>query len=157
MLQKLSNRDLIRLDERSLKMLMLAYLSMSELFLPFSELEANRGYCDLILTLNRRVEANFSFLIELKYVKAEGRKEEALRTEVEACFQEGEAQLRSYLQNERLCTLRGPQGWKAFTVVQVGTRAILYRELGQPTTTLRWDPARPRRAAVKTRKKSKKS
>lgn len=151
-LQKLSNRDLIRLDERGLKMLMLAYLSLSEQFLPFSELEIHRGYSDLILMLNRRFPARYSFLIELKYVKDEGRSEQALREAAEACFVEGEAQLSSYLKDERLRAIEGPAGWRAFTIVQVGTRAILYRQPGQETVALRWDKRRKQPKATEGKK-----
>lgn len=144
-LQKLSNRDLIRLDERGLKMLLLAYLSMSEQFLPFSEMELHRGYSDLILILNRRFASRYSFLIELKYVKDEGRDDRALRAAAQGCFVEGEAQLQSYLQDQRLKAVEGPAGWKAFTVVQIGTRALLCREIGKETQTLRWERRRPTR------------
>ena len=68
-----ANRDLIRLDERGLKMLMLSYLSMSEMFLAISEQELARGYSDLILTLNRRYDARYSFLVELTALQGRSR------------------------------------------------------------------------------------
>jgi hypothetical protein len=158
--QKLSNRDLIRLDERGLKMLLLAYLSMSEVYLPYSEQECSRGYADLILIADRRYDTRFSFLIELKYLKDEGRSDAALRAGVEACFATAEEQLRGYLSDPRLEGVRARDGWRAYSVVQVGTRAILYRQLGQPTQELRWDrrpaPRKPRAGAGKGRHQAKK-
>lgn len=157
-LQRLSNRDLIRLDERGLKMLMLSYLSLSEVFLAVSEQELARGYSDLILMPGRRHGARYGFLIELKYVKDEGRADRALRAAAEVCFTEAEEQLRRYLEDPRLAQVAGPEGWKAYAVVQVGTRAMLYRELGGETITLRWDAARPhrkKRAPAQTKTKTK--
>jgi hypothetical protein len=149
-IRHLSNRDLIRLDERGLKVLVLGYLGLVDVFHPFSEMEMGRGYGDLVLLLNRRYQtARYSFLIELKYVKeTEGppaqertrrkgarRKKgaAALRKEVEAQFTEAEAQLRRYLKDPRLQGLAGPGGWKAASMVQVGTSALYYRLLDQPT------------------------
>lgn len=163
-IQQLSNRDLIRMDEKTLKVLMLGYLGLTDVFYPFSELELCRGYGDLVLVLNRKYrEARFSYLVELKYLKVtseaepqpqvatprsravapRGKQAKARRAarkskarlaqELEACFQQGEAQLARYQAEPRLAALAGPSGWKAITLVQVGTEALYHREPGQPT------------------------
>jgi hypothetical protein len=70
----------------------------------------------------------------------------------EARFIEAEEQLRRYLLDERLAGVRGPAGWTAYSVVQIGTEAMLCRELDQPTTVLRWDR---RRAAPQKKRRGR--
>ena len=125
--RRLSNRDLVRLDERGMKFVLLAYLSLSDLFYPFSEFELNGGYSDLVLTLNRRYPgARYSWLLELKYLKVR----EATEARVREALAEADGQLRAYLADERLAGVAGPGGWKAVSLVFVGTEALYVRELG---------------------------
>jgi hypothetical protein len=65
------------------------------------------------------------------------RKKDQAVQQVEALFAEAEEQLRRYLAEPRLEAVQGPGGWKAYSVVQVGTKGLFYRELGQPTIRLR--------------------
>jgi hypothetical protein len=141
-LSKLSNRDLIRMDERSLKMLILSYAGMAEVFQAFSEMELGRGYGDVILVLDRRYPlAKYSYLLELKYLgeTAEGtapgrrRKKPAaqLRKEVMAALTEADQQLSRYLGDPRLSAVKGSGGWKAVAVVLHGTSDLYYREHGK--------------------------
>jgi hypothetical protein len=156
-IRQLSNRDLIRMDEKALKVLMLGYLGLTDVFYPFTEMEMGRGYGDLVLVLNRKyTDARFSYLVELKYLKetveagpvpaprGKGRPPAKARRpahksaarlskEVEKSFLEAEAQLLRYQADPRLQGLAGPGGWKAVTLVQVGTEALYHREPGQPT------------------------
>src|SRR5262249_23396425 len=124
-IRHLSNRDLIRMDEKALKVLMLGYLGLTDVFHPFTEKEIGRGYGDLVLVLNRKyTEARYSYLVELKYVKEtvtqaskpEGKKGAAQRRparkkaahvpgEVARSFAEGEAQLMRYRADPRLLGL----------------------------------------------------
>jgi hypothetical protein len=136
-LSRISNRDLIRMDEKSVKLLMLGYLSLSHVFFPFSEFEVERGYSDLILTLNRSFsDASYSFLIELKYVKPGSHqkggtsRKSGLLSRVEASMREADRQIDAYLADPRLAGIEGPRGWKAVAVVFAGTQAIYFRERG---------------------------
>lgn len=150
-LRKLSNRDLIKMDERALKMLILAYAGMADVFQAFSEMELGRGYGDVILVLDRRYpKAQYSYLLELKHLKetVEGgpkaakqprpKKKTATQREreVTAALTEAEAQLGRYLSDPRLIAVAGPAGWKAVAVVQFGAAALYYRELGQKQAQL---------------------
>ena len=118
-IRKLSNRDMIRLDEKTMKVILLAYLSLSEVFFAWSEVELGFGYGDLVLVPNRsRPEAKVGFLIELKYLKA-GATEEM----VTARLDEAEAQLGRYLAEDRLQAITPPGGLRAVSVAFVGTEA----------------------------------
>lgn len=126
-IRKLSNRDLIRLDEKSMKVILLAYLSLSEVFFAWSEVELGFGYGDLVLIPNRsRPSARVGFVIELEYLKA-GSTEKA----VTARLDEADEQLRRYLAEDRLQALAPPGGWRAVSVAFVGTEACRMRPLGE--------------------------
>jgi hypothetical protein len=125
-LRKLSNRDLIRLDEKTMKVVLLSYLSLSEVFFAWSEVELSFGYGDLVLLPNRsRPEAQVGFVVELKYLKTG-----ATVDEVKARLDEADAQLRRYLADARLAAIRPRKGWKAVSVAFVATEACWLRELG---------------------------
>ncbi len=125
-LRKLSNRDLIRLDEKTMKVLLLAYLSLSEVFVVWSEMELSFGYSDLVLVPNRsQPAAQVGFVIELKYLKTG-----ATEDDVAARLDEADAQLRRYLADPRLAAIVPPKGWKAVSVAFVATEACWVRELG---------------------------
>ena len=124
--RKLSNRDLIRLDEKTMKVVLLAYLSLVEVFFAWSEMELSFGYSDLVLVPNRsQPAAQVGFVIELKYLKSG-----ATEAEVTARLDEADAQLRRYLADPRLAAIVPPRGWKAVSVAFVATEACWLRELG---------------------------
>jgi len=68
----LSNRDYLRMDEQTLKMIFLTLFFDDRRYAVFSELETERGYADLCLLLRsgQRSEGGslFDLLFELKYV-----------------------------------------------------------------------------------------
>jgi len=125
-LRKLSNRDLIRLDEKTMKVVLLSYLSLSEVFFAWSEVELSFGYSDLVLVPSRsQPAARFGFLIELKYLKTG-----ATDAEVTGRLDEADAQLRRYLAAPALAAIEPSKGFKAVSVAFVGTEACWLRELG---------------------------
>lgn len=109
LLQKIvTNRDLIRFTEANLKMLMLPILSFSDIYKIDSEIEINRKYLDLLLTLQPEYKGNYSFLFELKYVKqAESDKYEDYKAN-------GIEQLQNYL---NLKNLTKNKNLKAFLII----------------------------------------
>jgi len=124
--RKLSNRDLIRLDEKTMKVVLLAYLSLSEVFFAWSEVELGFGYSDLVLLPSRaHPSAQVGFVIELKYLKSG-----ATDDEVTARLDEADAQLRRYLADPKLAAVAPAKGWKAVSVAFVATEACVLRELG---------------------------
>ena len=131
-LRKLSNRDLIRLDEKTMKVLLLAYLSLSEVFFAWSEMGLSFGYSDVVLVPNRnQPAAQVGFVLELKYLKSG-----AGEGEVNARLDEADAQLRRYLADPKLAAVAPPKGWKALSIAFVGTEACWLRELGGEARSL---------------------
>ncbi len=123
-LRAFSNRDTRGLDEKTLKLLLMTYASLGRAFYPLSEKEFAQGYCDLFLAPSREVAgAHFSWLLELKYLKAG-----AKSAHVEAAFAEAEAQVARYASDPALLPiLLGDRTLKAGSLVFVGTKKILFR------------------------------
>jgi len=65
----LSNRDLIKLEEKHLKMILMSFLSITQAYIPYSELEMHKGYSDIVLVPDTRYEVKNSQIWELKYIK----------------------------------------------------------------------------------------
>ena len=155
-LQYLSRRDMIKLDERSVKFIALAFLGMVDLFIPFSEMEHVGGFSDLLLPVNQRKypDSSYSWLFEFKYLKVADSRASAAKKDrkgpakasskppkpsaaVERALDEAEAQLARYQADPRLCAFAGPKGWRSVAVACVGATALYFREPGQPTRSAR--------------------
>ncbi len=140
-LQAFSNRDMRGLDEKTIKLLLMTYASLGRIFYPLSEKELAQGYGDLFLGAARGIAgAKFSWLLELKYVKAN-----ASAREIEAAFSEAEAQVARYASDPALLPLLlGDRSLKAGMLVFAGAKKALFRP---------WDaeakPAAPKRAVAK--------
>ena len=88
--------------ERHLQGYFLAYLNMYQGYLTAPEVELNHGYCDFFLMPDklRQPDIAHSYIIELKYLKADATDEEAARQ-----WQEAEAQIRQYGQGSRVALM----------------------------------------------------
>ncbi len=88
--------------ERHLQGYFLAYLNMYQGYLTAPEVELNHGYCDFFLMPDklRQPDIAHSYIIELKYLKAD-----ATDAEAEAQWREAEAQIRQYGQGERVALM----------------------------------------------------
>ncbi len=66
----LSNRDLIRFDEKHMKLILLGYLNLSHLYRPQSERKTEHGYIDIFLEKSPGApEVVYEWLLEIKYLK----------------------------------------------------------------------------------------
>ena len=120
----MGNKDLRRFDERTIKLALLAFLSLSRLFHPLSEKEFAQGYCDLFLGPSPRYpNAKYAWLLELKYVP-----QAATPARIEEAFAEASAQVTRYAGDAELIPLltRG-QTLKAGALVFVGAKKVLFR------------------------------
>ncbi|MCK4260478.1 MAG: AAA family ATPase [Halanaerobiales bacterium] len=69
-LQKLSNRDLMRFNEKNLKIILRSLLAVAEVYNPISEREVENGYIDIYLEKDFRFQdIKYEWLWELKYLK----------------------------------------------------------------------------------------
>ncbi len=123
-LQAFSNRDMRGLDEKTIKLLLMTYVSLGRAYYPLSEREFAQGYGDLFLAVSRNVAgANFSWLLEFKYLKAG-----AKPAQIEAAFVQAEAQVSQYSTDPALLPhLLGDKQLKAGMLVFVGAKKVLFR------------------------------
>jgi hypothetical protein len=95
---KLSDHDLQHFDEKYIKVLLLAYLFMSKIYVPMSEYEAVPGRTDIYLQRSPLLpQVKHEWIFELKYCKTG-----AGETEIAAQQQKGKEQIEQYLDSHRL-------------------------------------------------------
>jgi hypothetical protein len=109
-LQLLSNRDALYLDEAHIKTVLLALLYQSPAYFIQSEREMDRKYPDILLLERSPYKVNYQHLIELKYSKkGDGDKGFAAKR------QEGIAQVQGYLQLPTVASLPKLSVWLLVT------------------------------------------
>ncbi len=74
-LEKLSNRDLQKFDEKYIRAVMLTLFNVDGVYLIETEYETEHGYIDILLTRDIRYDRwiNYEWLIEIKYLKEKER------------------------------------------------------------------------------------
>ncbi|MCL0100974.1 ATP-binding protein, partial [Peptococcaceae bacterium] len=96
-IKPLSNRNLIKFDEKYIKIIMLAYLTLTKQFHIISERETQEGYIDIYLEKDLRApDIKYEWAIELKYLK------ESERGKLDEVIQRGREQLKKYIQQRGL-------------------------------------------------------
>jgi hypothetical protein len=68
-LQKLSNRDYINFDEKYVKLIMLSYCMLSNVYLVKSEYEVDKGYIYIALLRREPIKPTYFAIFEVKYIK----------------------------------------------------------------------------------------
>jgi hypothetical protein len=122
-LQQLSKRDFIRFDEKYVKLVMLNYFYMSQLFFVKSEYEVQGGYIDIALLPRINVKAPNHAIIELKYIPKDNYTEKLLQEKIT----KAEAQLSRYATSEEL---RQVPNLLKFVVVFKGDECVYAKGLG---------------------------
>ncbi|KZL88608.1 ATP-binding protein [Clostridium magnum] len=109
-LNKLSNRDYIKFDEKYVKLIFLAYCFLSKIYLVKSEYEVDSGYIDIALLKQANMEPTYFAIFELKYItKAEYEKEgEKI---IEEKKKEAIEQLQKYKASQELMGLPNLKKW----------------------------------------------
>ncbi|MDR3308810.1 MAG: PD-(D/E)XK nuclease domain-containing protein, partial [Tannerella sp.] len=111
---KLSDYDLQRFDEKYIQILLLAYLFMSELYIPMSEYETVPGRADIFLQRHPLLpQVRYEWLLELKYCKVSDSSE----AEIIAKREEGLTQMNKYVNSHRM---EGRTDLKAAVIVFIG-------------------------------------
>jgi hypothetical protein len=97
LLKSLSNRDLQRFDEKYIKLVLLSYLKLTNVYQFISEREVENGYTDIFLEKGREVpQVEYEWLLELKYIK------ESDRNQLEQIRQEAVTQLQKYMASREM-------------------------------------------------------
>jgi len=122
MKESLALRDLIT-GEKAIQTFLNVYLSLSDLFIVHSEKEMNKGFADLLLApyTAKYPELNYSFLLELKYVKAGMSPEDPKLPQLVA---EAEKQLNDYSLDEKFSKTVGKTQLIKLVIVFSGHEAL---------------------------------
>jgi len=111
-LKKLSNRDVIKFDEKYLKVILFTYLTMTNVYKPISERETENGYIDIYLEKDIRMsDVKYEWLIELKYLKKSDEKD------IEKIIKEGQEQLIRYAKSKQF---KDKQNIKKALIIFIG-------------------------------------
>jgi Protein of unknown function (DUF1703)./Predicted AAA-ATPase. len=120
MLEDLSNRDLIKMDEKHIKMIILTLLGVDGTYFIQSEAENNNGY--VYILLERKIQfkniTKFQWLIELKYIK------ESERSTLEKVREEGFKQINNYEQSKLIREKFEKEDLKKVVIIVVGKKDI---------------------------------
>jgi hypothetical protein len=91
--KRLSGRDIIKFDEKYIKIMILYGLFQSNLYITVSELEVSSGYTDIYMQRNTAIpDIPYEWVWEIKYIK----KKDASRRVLKAKREEARIQLKKY-------------------------------------------------------------
>jgi len=117
---KLADIDLRHFDEKYIKILLLAYLFQSKIYVPMSEYETGSGYTDIFLQRNPQLpQVKYEWVLEIKYLKTTDEKK------LPQAQQEASEQLRRYIHAHRL---EGRDDLKTAIVVFIGKNKYVITE-----------------------------
>jgi hypothetical protein len=122
-------RDIIT-GERALQAFLNVYLGLSALYLVYSERELKKGYADLVLEpfLAQYPQLNYSYLIEIKYIKPLGKKRELTPEKLKTIKAEAESQLNRYGGDEKFQKVIGSTTLKKLVLIFFGHRLVYHGE-----------------------------
>lgn len=120
LLEDLSNRDLIQMDEKNVKMMFLTLLGVDSTYFIKSEDENNKGYVDLMLKRKIQLKeiTKFQWIIELKYIK------ESDRGILEKVKEQGLKQLQMYGESKMVQEELEKEGLNKVLIIVVGKKDI---------------------------------
>jgi hypothetical protein len=118
-LENLSNRDLIRFDEKYIKIIVLS-IFMNNVYIANSEYEVEDGFIDVLLSKNKAFEENikYEWMIELKYIK------EKYRNTLEEIKKQGLDQLKRYNNSSKLSSSYDTKHMKKLLIVVIGKKEV---------------------------------
>jgi hypothetical protein len=118
-LHNISNRDLIKFDEKYIKVILLS-IFMSNVYISNSEYEVEEGYIDVLLTKNKAFEDSikYEWIIELKYIK------EKDRNNLEEIRIQGLKQLDRYSSSKKLTSSYVLTYMKKLLIIVIGKKEV---------------------------------
>lgn len=121
-LDNLSNRDLIKFDEKYIKIILLS-IFMSNVYIANSEYEVEEGYIDVLLSKNKAFEESikYEWMIELKYIK------EKDKNSLEEVKKQGLEQLKRYSSSNKLSSSYNMNNMKELLIIVIGKKVIEWK------------------------------
>lgn len=121
-LDNLSNRDLIKFDEKYIKSILLS-IFMSNVYIANSEYEVEEGYIDILLSKNKAFEESikYEWMIELKYIK------EKDKNAFEEVNKQGLKQLEGYSSSRKLLSSYDLTNMKKLLIIVIGKKEVEWK------------------------------
>lgn len=121
-LDNLSNRDLIKFDEKYIKIILLS-IFMSNVYIANSEYEVEEGYIDILLSKNKAFEESikYEWMIELKYIK------EKDKNAFEEVNKQGLKQLEGYSSSRKLLSSYDLTNMKKLLIIVIGKKEVEWK------------------------------
>ncbi len=118
----LSNRDLIGMNEKNIKMILMTLFGVDGTYMVSSEDEVTEGYIDILLTSKKQFveHTNFEWMIELKYLK------ESEKERFEECKKEGLEQIIRYARSRSVKDSIDKKGLKEVLILVTGKNHVHY-------------------------------
>ncbi|MCP4135779.1 MAG: hypothetical protein GY754_32725 [bacterium] len=106
--------------EEGIKLFLLAYLNLTPLYRVHSEPEMNKGYADIWLERDSFVTemTRYSYLIELKYIKADEMKTNA--SAVKSAYDKAKEKLEQYMQDKKIQSTKENELKKIIIILSSG-------------------------------------
>ena len=124
-LNKLSNRDFMKFDEKYVKVIMITYMMMSKIYYVKSEDEQGGGYVDIALLPRIGAKTKYNAIFEVKYIKKEGYSEEILNEKIK----EAKEQIQKYTKSQELLDLEIENKLKKWIVVFCKDEVVYLEEV----------------------------
>jgi hypothetical protein len=128
--KSLGIRDLIT-GEKAIQAFLNVYLGLSSLYLVYSEKELKKGYADLVLEpfLAQYPGLKYAYLIELKYIKPQDKKNELTPENLKKIKEEAGNQLNKYSLDEKFRKTIGSTTLKKLVLIFSGSRMVHHGEI----------------------------
>ncbi|GAA0178949.1 ATP-binding protein [Clostridium sediminicola] len=124
-LNKLSNKDYIKFDEKYVKLIFLTYCFLSKIYLVKSEYEVENGYIDIALLKQVNVEPAYFAIFELKYISKKEYEDKGSLI-VKEKLDEAIIQLQKYKNSYELNNIENLKKW---AIVFVGDKCVVNKEI----------------------------
>ncbi len=109
-LNKLSNRDYIKFDEKYVKLLLFSYCILSNVYMVKSEYEVENGYIDIALLRREPIEPAYFGIFEIKYIRQNEYRKQG-QSLVEQKLHEAVKQIEKYNTSLELAKLPNLKKW----------------------------------------------
>ena len=128
--KSLGLRDLIT-GEKAIQAFLNVYLGLSPLYLVYSERELKKGFADLVLEpfLAQYPALKYAYLVEIKYIKPQGKKKDLTPEEIEKIKAEAEGQLDTYSRDEKFRKSINQTTLKKLVLIFSGYRMLYHGEI----------------------------
>ncbi|HHW02339.1 MAG TPA: AAA family ATPase [Thermoanaerobacterales bacterium] len=120
LVSNLSNRDLIGMNEKGIKMILTTLFGVDGTYMVLSEQENTEGYTDIFLQKKVQYKAytKYQWILELKYLK------ESERQRLEEVRERGLSQLKSYAESVKVKQGIKPEELKQALIIVVGKKDV---------------------------------